>query len=56
MKETIGKKKSSQLNKLKSIRQDLQQLLNENEKHDELERLTRDEFAIDIKTKLKVSE
>ncbi len=48
MKDAISGKKKIQLEKLSKIKSELQGLLAENEKHDELERLSRDEFAIDL--------
>lgn len=48
MKEVITAKKKIQIEKLSKIKSELNILLAENEKHDELERLNRDEFAIDL--------
>ena len=48
MKDILNSKKKVQLEKIAKIREDLQDLLIENEKHEELERLTRDELAIDL--------
>lgn len=48
MKDTISKKKKDQLDKITKIKSELKQLLAENETHDELEKMTRDEFVIDL--------
>lgn len=48
MKDILNSKKKVQLEKIAKIRVDLQDLLIENDKHEELERLTRDELAIDL--------
>ena len=56
MKSEINKKKKAQFDKLEKIKRELQELLAENSKHNELERLDRDEFAIDLESKQKVTE
>ena len=56
MKDEISRKKKVQLDKLTKIRTELGFLLSENEKHDELEKLTRDEFAIDLESREKVAQ
>lgn len=51
MKDVLNNKKKVQLEKLSKIRSELQDLLVENEKHDELERLTRDELTVDMEAR-----
>ena len=48
MKDAITKKKKVQIQKIQKIKSDLKELLIENEGHDELEKLERDEFVIDL--------
>lgn len=55
MREVINGKKKVQLERLSKIKEELNALLAENEKHDELERLTRDSFAIDLESRDKVA-
>lgn len=55
MKDVITGKKKIQLEKLAKIKAELNHLLAENEKHDELERLNRDEFAIDLESRERVA-
>jgi hypothetical protein len=56
MKEVISGKKKVQLEKLARIRAELGELLAENARHDELERLGRDEFAIDLESRERVAQ
>lgn len=55
MKEIITGKKKIQLEKLAKIKSELNILLTENERHDELERLSRDQFAIDLESREQVA-
>jgi hypothetical protein len=56
MKEVISGKKKVQFEKLGRIRAELQELLAENEKHEELERMERDEFAIDLESRARMDQ
>lgn len=51
----ITKKKKDQMDKIAKIKTELKQLLAENETHDELEKLGRDEFVIDLELRDRVT-
>lgn len=51
VREEVTKKKKQQLVKIDHLKKELRKLLEENEKDDELERLPREEFAIDIEAR-----
>lgn len=55
MNAEISRKKKDQLDKILKIKTDLKRLLAENEENDQLERLSRDEFVIDIDLRDKVT-
>ena len=56
MKDIISGKKKVQFEKLSKIRTELQELLLQYDNHDELERMDRDEFAIDLESRAKMDE
>ena len=47
VREEVTKKKKQQLSKIEKLKSELKNLLDQNDRDDELDRLARDEFAID---------